>query len=53
MLEKFAIPIIALLAMGALVFMMYRSVSKLEAKTKGKSKKSRSKYLPQVKNPGK
>jgi hypothetical protein len=42
-----------LIVFVGLGFMMNKSIKKHDARPKGKSKKGRSKYMPQVKNPGK
>lgn len=38
---------------GVLGFMMNRSIKKHDARPKTKSKKGKTRYMPQVKNPGK
>lgn len=42
-----------LIVFVGLGFMMNRSIKKHDARPKVKGKKGRSKYMPQVKNPGK
>jgi len=45
--------LLTLLAFVALGFMLNRSIKKYEAKPKLKKKKGKSRYMPQVKTPGK
>jgi hypothetical protein len=49
---QYLIIVITVLAIAGLAYAMNRSIKKFDAKPKPKSKKGRSKYMPQSKTPG-